>query len=115
MNITGLGLAQGDPCYDPNHPWYDFGLESLFNTDAECACLESSGRPLGDQCATFSGVVGTMSGQAGAVVGGAASAVGEGIGTGIATGAGSFAQSVNLSGLMLLAIAGGVVYMLSKR
>ena len=113
MNITGLGLAPGDPCYDPNHPWYDW--LNLTNTDAECACLEASGVPLGQQCATFQGVIQTMTGQAGSVVGGAASAVGEGIGTGVATGVGSFAQSVNLSGIMLLAIAGGVVYMLSKR
>jgi hypothetical protein len=57
-----------------------------------------------------------MTGQAGAVVGGAASAVGEGIGTGIATGAGSFASSVNLSGLTLLAVAGFIAYaLLSKK
>lgn len=114
MNI-GLGLAKGDPCYDPNgHPWYDWGLESVWNTPAECACLESTGRPLGEQCASFQGVVQTMAGQAGGVIGGATSAVGEGIGTGVASGLQGFTQSVNFSGLMLLAIAGLAIYALKR-
>lgn len=113
MTLSGLGISQSDLCYDPNHPWYDpFGL---IHTDAECACLEAAGVPLGEQCPTFQGTVELMSQQAGSVIGAGSSAIGEGIGTGVATGLTGFTQSVNFSGIALLALAGAAVFMLSKR
>ena len=113
LSLGNLGLSSEDPCYDPNgHPWYDWGLESIWNTPYECQCMIDNNYPIGQQCATPSGVVAVTAGA----VGGAANVVGEGLGTGIATGVGSFAQNINFSGIALLAVAGFVAYaLLSKR
>lgn len=111
MRIGGLGLAPTDSCYDPNRAWY---VPEFWITDAECACIAQEGRPLGEQCASFSGVAQTMSGQVGTVLGAGSSAIGEGIGTGLGSGISNFANTVDLSGLMLLGIVGLAIYMMKR-
>lgn len=79
----------------------------------ETPCYDEVGNII--ECpATFQGVVETMTGQAGSVIGAGASAVGEGIGTGITAGASGFAESVNMNGLLLIGIAVAVLYAMRK-
>ena len=110
MRLGALGLPSSDPCYDTSRTILSWPFESLWNTDAECQCLIDSGRPIGEQCPSFKGVVQTMAGQAGDVVGAGANAVGQGIGSGVASGVSNFAGSLDFSGLMLIALIGLGIY-----
>lgn len=112
MNVgVGIGLAPADSCYDANRAWYE---PDWWMTDAECACVAAQDRPLGEQCASFVGTTTTMAGQAGGVLGGASSAIGEGIGSGAAAGLSNFGNSLNFTGFMLLAVVGMVIYAVKR-
>ena len=47
MLRRGLGLYEGQPGYDPLHPWY---LPGALHTDYECKQLVSQGKGVEDLC-----------------------------------------------------------------
>lgn len=47
VSAAGLGLAPGDSCYDPQHPWW---LPNLMHTAYECACMTRQNRSTEEQC-----------------------------------------------------------------
>src|SRR5882672_2186980 len=99
----GLGLGPEDPCYDPDHPWY---LPNWYNDSVECACMAEAGTsvyPLGQQCATVTGVAQTMGAQAGAVVGSATTVAGGAIGGAVAGVGEGVASSAGLPGAIVIA------------
>jgi hypothetical protein len=108
LGIRGLGLGPDDPCYDPDHPWY---LPDIFNDSVECACMAAAGTsvyPIGQQCATVSGVAQTMGSQAGAVVGDVAQVAGGVVGGATSGVSSGLAATLGLSGTALL-IGGAVI------
>ena len=102
---VGLGLAPGDSCYDPDHPWY---LPNFLHDSAECQCIANQGRPIAEQCASFRGVAETMGGQVGSVVGGVGSGLVSGFGDKLAEDLGK-TSTMGLVTVGLIALAGVMV------
>lgn len=95
--MSGLGALQpGDSCYDPNRPWWGY-------TDAECACMAAENRPIGQQCASFSGVLATMAGQTGTVVG-----------SGVDAAVSSTVGGMSLGTIAVLAAVGLLIFAIKK-
>ncbi len=112
MGVGALGLSPGDSCYDASRSWYQ---PNFWMTDAECACVVQEGRPLGEQCASVSGVAQTMGHQAGAVTGDVVSGAGEGFGAAVGSVASGLAGTLNLTGLSLLLAVGFGAYLILGR
>jgi len=115
MLRNGLGLYEGQPGYDPKHPWY---LPGAMHTDYECKQLVAQGRGVEDLC-VFAIHAGTppydyvkpsyvpsvaeiAMGTPAAIVGGVANAAGQTAGVVFTGAADGVKKTLDLSGSLLM-------------
>jgi len=130
--LGALALYEGQPGYDPLHPWW---LPGAMHTDFECKALVQQGKPVDDLCvfafhqgtppydyvrpSNVPSVVQVAINTPGDILGGgaetishAAGKVGSGVGDGLASG-------LSLSGVMVfgvIALVGlGALFVYAKR
>lgn len=123
--IAGIGLAPGDSCYDPNHPWL---LPNFLHTAYECNCMVGEGRSSDELCqfaapggtpATYTAPkqVPSILNVAASVPGYAAGAVVSAAGDVAGAAGEGFFKSMSMSGYIALAVVAGLgfVYLTKVR